>query len=72
MVDRSHNASYVYLIVHRIKSNSVEGKGNRALKLAELIIENSPSILFRRLAADDPKQRKMVISIWISNTIPAQ
>lgn len=25
-----------------------------------MIIENSPSILFRRLAADDPKQRKMV------------
>lgn len=30
------------------------------LQLAELIIANSPAILFRRLAADDPKQRKMV------------
>jgi sigma-B regulation protein RsbU (phosphoserine phosphatase) len=32
----------------------------QALQLAELIIANSPAILFRRLAADDPKQRKMV------------
>jgi PAS domain S-box-containing protein len=35
-------------------------EGSRALALAEMIIQNSPSILFRRLAADDPKQRKMV------------
>ena len=32
----------------------------QALQLAELIIENSPAILFRRLAASDPKDRKMV------------
>ena len=31
-----------------------------SLQLAELIIENSPAILFRRLAAKDPKRRKMV------------
>jgi phosphoserine phosphatase RsbU/P len=31
-----------------------------ALQLAELIIENSPAILFRRLAATDPKDRRMV------------
>jgi sigma-B regulation protein RsbU (phosphoserine phosphatase) len=31
-----------------------------ALQLAELIIDNSPAILFRRLAAEDPKLRKMV------------
>ncbi len=37
------------------KSRTVE-----ALQLAELIIDNSPAILFRRLAADDPKLRKMV------------
>ncbi len=37
-----------------------EDHDNNALALAELIIENSPSILFRRLAADDPKLRKMI------------
>ena len=37
-----------------------KGDGSRALALAEMIIQNSPSILFRRIAADDPKQRKMV------------
>ena len=34
--------------------------GASELRLAELIIENSPAVLFRRLAADDPKLRKMV------------
>ena len=33
---------------------------SKALELAELIIENSTAILFRRLADDDPKKRKMV------------
>ena len=60
MVDRSHNRSYFYKMDHRIENNGVEGKGNSVLRLAELIIENSPSILFRRLAADDPRLRKMV------------
>lgn len=32
----------------------------QALELAELIIDNSTAVLFRRLAADDPKKRKMV------------
>ena len=32
----------------------------QALQLAELIIENSPAVLFRRLASDDPKERRMV------------
>lgn len=32
----------------------------QALQLAELIIDNSPAILFRRLASEDPKLRKMV------------
>ena len=31
-----------------------------ALQLAELIIENSPAVLFRRLAAENPKERRMV------------
>ena len=30
------------------------------LKLAELIINNSTAVLFRRLAAEDPEQRRMV------------
>jgi sigma-B regulation protein RsbU (phosphoserine phosphatase) len=37
------------------KSRTVE-----ALQLAELIIDKSPAILFRRLASDDLKLRKMV------------
>ena len=43
-----------------INKASRKGKGSSALALAETIIQNSPSILFRRLAANDPKQRKMV------------
>ncbi|OEU82353.1 MAG: hypothetical protein BA873_12810 [Desulfobulbaceae bacterium C00003063] len=35
-------------------------EGVDALQLAELIIENSPAILFRRLADPDPRRRKMV------------
>ena len=45
---------------HQTGISGKEEKDNKALALAELIIENSPSILFRRLAADDPKLRKMV------------
>ncbi len=33
---------------------------SRAIELAELIIENSTAVLFRRLADDDPQKRKMV------------
>lgn len=43
---------------NQIKEETGEQKGT--LALSEMIIENSPSILFRRLAADDPKQRRMV------------
>ena len=43
-----------------IKKENRNGDDSHALALAEMIIQNSPSILFRRLAADDPKQRKMV------------
>ena len=32
----------------------------KAMQLAELIIDNSPVIVFRRMASEDPKQRKMV------------
>lgn len=35
-------------------------QGREALQLAELIIKNSPAVLFRRLAAEDPRQRQMV------------
>ena len=45
---------------HLIKSENLDEDGPQALALAEMIIKNSPAILFRRLAADDPKQRKMV------------
>ncbi len=43
-----------------IKKEKKYGHGSPALALAEMIIQNSPSILFRRLADDDPVQRKMV------------
>ena len=41
-------------------------KGAEALLLAELIIANSPTILFRRLAHADPQHRKMV---YVSSNI---
>ncbi len=44
----------------KFQNLSGENKGAKALQLAELIIDNSPAILFRRLAADDPKKRRMV------------
>ncbi|MCG8685245.1 MAG: PAS domain-containing protein [Desulfobacterales bacterium] len=43
-----------------IKKTAGNSYQAQALAVAEMIIQNSPSILFRRLAADDPKQRKMV------------
>ncbi len=47
--------------IHGMGENgSSDPQKAQALQLAELIIANSPAILFRRLAADDPKQRKMV------------
>ena len=35
-------------------------KASETMKIAELIINNSPAILFRRLSSTDPKKRKMV------------
>ncbi|MBW2513496.1 MAG: SpoIIE family protein phosphatase [Deltaproteobacteria bacterium] len=35
-------------------------QATQAMQLAELIIDNSPAIVFRRRAAEDPKLRKMV------------
>ncbi len=35
-------------------------KGSDQLRLAELIIDNSPAVLFRRCFSDDPKKRRMV------------
>ena len=43
-----------------INKGSKKDDGSSALALAETIIQNSLSILFRRIAADDPKKRKMV------------
>ena len=45
---------------HHLRDTDEGGSQYQTLQLAELIIENSPAILFRRLAAEDPKQRKMV------------
>jgi sigma-B regulation protein RsbU (phosphoserine phosphatase) len=44
----------------QLKRDDEGGETFQTLQLAELIIENSPAILFRRLAHDDPKLRKMV------------
>ncbi len=35
-------------------------ESSQALRLAELIIDSSPAVLFRRLAADNPEERAMV------------
>ncbi len=35
-------------------------QATKAMQLAELIIDNSPVIVFRRIASEDPKLRKMV------------
>ena len=35
-------------------------QASKAMQLAELIIDNSPVIVFRRMASEDPKLRKMV------------
>jgi len=39
---------------------TLKKQATKDLQLAELIIDNSPVIVFRRLASEDPKQRKMV------------
>ena len=41
-------------------SQSRIDRGARALQLAEMIIDNSPAVLFRRKASDDLDERKMV------------
>jgi len=37
-----------------------KNQATKAMQLAELIIDNSPVIVFRRMASEDPKLRKMV------------
>ena len=37
-----------------------KNQATKDLQLAELIIDNSPVIIFRRIASEDPKRRKMV------------
>ncbi len=44
----------------QLDSRETSPDSSRAIELAELIIENSTAVLFRRLADDDPKKRKMV------------
>ena len=58
--DHHNNLLYLYKMNQSSNKGNRKGDGSRALALAEMIIQNSPSILFRRIAADDPKQRKMV------------
>lgn len=48
------------LLKRKFKAEARGGESSQALDLAELIIDNSTAILFRRLAAEDPKKRKMV------------
>lgn len=44
----------------KIVQDDTSKRSSQELQLAELIIDNSNAVLFRRLAADDPKKRKMV------------
>jgi sigma-B regulation protein RsbU (phosphoserine phosphatase) len=44
----------------QLDSRETSLDSSRAIELAELIIENSTAVLFRRLADDDPQKRKMV------------
>ena len=62
-MERRHELLCHQLDQHRRNADaecSEKNQAAKALQLAELIIDNSPAILFRRLAAEDPKQRKMV------------
>lgn len=47
-------------LTRQLESKAQHDSGSQALQLAELIIDNSNAILFRRLASEDPKKRKMV------------
>lgn len=47
------------LTVNNASESTIE-QGAQALQLAEMIIDNSPAILFRRRAAEDVEERKMV------------
>ena len=47
------------LTVNNANESTIE-QGAQALQLAEMIIDNSPAILFRRRAAEDLEERKMV------------
>ena len=50
----------VAILEKQIHSEKKEKAKTSELKLAELIIDHSPAILFRRLAHENPKKRKMV------------
>lgn len=45
---------------HQLSENCSGTRKTNELQLAEMIIENSPAVLFRRLAADELKDRRMV------------
>ena len=47
------------LTANNANESTIE-QGAQALQLAEMIIDNSPAILFRRRAAEDVEERKMV------------
>jgi phosphoserine phosphatase RsbU/P len=47
-------------ILEQQRSEEKRNAKTSELQLAELIIDNSPAILFRRLAHENPKKRKMV------------
>lgn len=49
----------ILLLREELKRNQSAPESSQTLQLAELIIDNSNAVMFRRLASDDPKQRKM-------------
>lgn len=51
--------SEISLLRDQLEQNRSAPDSLQALQLAELIIDNSNAVMFRRLASDDPKQRKM-------------
>lgn len=59
-LDHYHNVVYFNKMNSPDKKENSDNHGSKALALAEMIIQSSPTILFRRLAADDPKNRRMV------------
>lgn len=55
-----HLRDKVNELTQRLKSRELEEGGFSVLSLTELILKNSTTVLFRRLASTNPKKRKMV------------